>query len=130
MDDFKFFKKQVFYIHQEAAVRMFYKIGVLKTLQNSQEKLLLKSLRNKVAGLNASNFIKKRPQQRCFPLNFVKFSRALNLQNTSGRPLLPFDIQVQPSKFIFTILGKLIYTYSPEIIRKLVFGEFHGNNIS
>ena len=31
---------------------------------------------NKVAGLKACNFIKKRFQHRCFPLKFAKFSRS------------------------------------------------------
>ena len=28
---------------------------------------------DKVAGLKAYNFTKKRPQHRCFPVNFAKF---------------------------------------------------------
>ena len=37
----------------------------------------------------ARNFIKKRLQHRCFPVDFVKFLRTPFLQNTSGRlPLL------------------------------------------
>ena len=33
------------------------------------------SLFNKVAGLKACNFIKKRLQHRCFPVKFAKFFR-------------------------------------------------------
>ena len=34
---------------------------------------MLESLFNKVAGLKACNFIKKRFQHRCFPVNILKF---------------------------------------------------------
>ena len=37
---------------------------------------LLESLFNKVAGLQACNFIKKRLQHKCFPMNILKFLRA------------------------------------------------------
>ena len=47
---------------QSSRSQMFFKIGVLK-----------KSLLNKVAGLKAWNFIKKRLQHRCFPVKFAKF---------------------------------------------------------
>ena len=43
---------------------------------------------NKAAGLRACNFIKKRLQHKCFPVNFAKFLRTSCLQNTSGRLLL------------------------------------------
>ena len=36
---------------------------------------MLESLFNKVAGLKACNFIKKRLQHRCFPVNIAKFLR-------------------------------------------------------
>ena len=36
-------------------------------------------------GLNACNFIKKRPWHRCFRVNFAKFLRTPFLQNISGR---------------------------------------------
>ena len=45
---------------------------------------MLKFLFNKVAGLKACNFIKKRPQQKCFPVNITKVLRTAFLQNTSG----------------------------------------------
>ena len=34
---------------------------------------MLESLLKNVAGLKASNFIKKRPKNRCFPVNIAKF---------------------------------------------------------
>ena len=42
------------------------------------------SFLNKVADLQACNFLKKRLQNRCFPVNIAKFLRAPFLQNTSG----------------------------------------------
>ena len=36
---------------------------------------VLESLFNKVAGLKAYNYNKKRHQLRCFPVNIAKFSR-------------------------------------------------------
>ena len=36
---------------------------------------MLESLFNKVAGLQAGKFIKKRFQPRCFPIKFAKFFR-------------------------------------------------------
>ena len=36
---------------------------------------VLESLFKKVASLQVFNFLKKRPQHRCFPVNIVKFLR-------------------------------------------------------
>ena len=36
---------------------------------------MLESIFKKAAGLKACNFIKKRLQHRCFPVNFAKFLR-------------------------------------------------------
>ena len=38
---------------------------------------MLESLFNKVTGLEASNFIKKGLQHRCFPVNIAKFLRII-----------------------------------------------------
>ena len=55
----------------------FFKIGALKKFRNIHRKTpVLESLFNKFAGLKASNFIKKRLQYRCFPLNTAKSLRA------------------------------------------------------
>ena len=48
---------------------------LLKISQNSQETQVLESLFNNVSGLRACNFIKKRLEHRCFPVNFAKFLR-------------------------------------------------------
>ena len=49
---------------------------VLKNFCNISRKTPeLESHFNKIAALKARNFIKKRPQQKCFPVNIVKFLR-------------------------------------------------------
>ena len=58
--------------------QMFFKIGVLKNFAP-----VLESIIDKVAGLKACNFIKKRLQYRCLPVKFAKFYRTPFLQNTS-----------------------------------------------
>ena len=53
---------------------VFCKEGVLKHFAKFAGKHRCQSLfLNKVSGLKACNFIKKRPQHRCFPVNIVKF---------------------------------------------------------
>ena len=42
---------------------------------------VLKSLFNRVAGLEECSFIKKRLQHRCFPVKFPKFIRTHNLRS-------------------------------------------------
>ena len=65
--------------------------------------LELESLFNKVAGLKACNFIKKRVQHRCFPFKFEKFLRTPFSQNTHGgcfwRFSLHFGIRVTVFEF-------------------------------
>ena len=46
-----------------------------KFCNNHRKRPVLESLFNKVPGLQACNFIKKRLQQRCFPVNIAKFLR-------------------------------------------------------
>ena len=45
---------------------------------------MLESFFKNVTGLTASNFIKKRLQHRCFPVNIAKFLRTASCINTSG----------------------------------------------
>ena len=67
---------------------------VLKLLLYSQENTpVLESLFNKVASLKACNFIKKRLQHRCFPVNIARFLRTA-LQNISGGWLCRFAFHV------------------------------------
>ena len=62
---------------------MFFKKGVLKIPENWKTPML-ESYFNKVAALQAYNFIKERLQHRCFPVNIAKFLRTAFLWNTSG----------------------------------------------
>ena len=48
----------------------------------------MESLFNKIAGLQACNFIKKRLQQRCFLVNIAKFLRTPILRNICDGMLL------------------------------------------
>ena len=58
--------------------QMFFKIGALKNSRVFMGKHLYWSLfLIKIAGLQVCNFIKKRLQYRCFPVNISKFSRAV-----------------------------------------------------
>ena len=49
---------------------------------------MLQSLFNKVAGLQACNFIKKKLQNKCFAVKFAKFLRAPIFRNIYERLLL------------------------------------------
>ena len=61
---------------------MFYKKAVHKNFAIFPEKIPgSESLFNKVKGLPACNFIKKRLQDRCFPVNTAKFLRTPILKN-------------------------------------------------
>ena len=51
---------------------------------------MLESLFKNVAGLKAYNFIKKRPEHRCFPVNIAKFLVLLNSKNNCERLLFDF----------------------------------------
>ena len=57
----------------------------LKISQYPQEAPVLESLFKKVAALQACNFIKKRPQHRCFPVNIAKFLRLPIFKNICER---------------------------------------------
>ena len=61
---------------------------------------MLESYFNKVAGLKACNFIKKRLQHRCFSVNTVKFFRAPILKNICKRLLLYWIIYQLRELFI------------------------------
>ena len=63
---------------------------LLKISQYPQETPVLESLFKKVAGLKACNFIKKRPEHRCFPVNIAKFLILLNSKNNCERLLFDF----------------------------------------
>ena len=49
---------------------------------------MLEYLSKKIAGLNGSNFVKKRAQKRCFPANIAKFIKTPILKNIFERMFL------------------------------------------
>ena len=70
----------------------------------------------------ACNFIKKRLQHRCFPMKFIKFFRALFLQNISTLVAASGSKQCKPMKTYTTKLmlpRKKWYTWT--VILRLVF---------
>ena len=69
--------------------------------------LALEPLFNKVAGLQAYNFIKRRVRHSCFPVKFVKLLRTPILNNISERLLLGIVFAIShsiPSSTEFTKL--------------------------
>ena len=59
---------------------------------------MLESLFNKLAGLQAGNFIKKRLQHRRFPVNFVKFySKVPSLMIADVKVDIPLRFRTVPS---------------------------------
>ena len=70
----RFFRQLSEVICWSSRSQMFFKIGVLKKVFKFHRKApVLRSLFDKVAGFEACNSIKKRLQQRCFLVKFVKF---------------------------------------------------------
>ena len=68
---------------------MFHKKTCSYKFRNIHRKTpVLESLVNKVAGLKAYNFIKKRFQHRCFPVNIQKILRTTVLKNIRESLLL------------------------------------------
>ena len=74
--------------HQSGYLQMFFKIAVLEILQIAQGNICVGVFFNKVTVLQVGNFLKKRLQNKCFPMKFVKFLRTSFLQNTSGDCLI------------------------------------------
>ena len=66
----------------------------LKISQYSQENTCVGVSFNKLAGPQADNFIKKRLQYRCFPLNITKFFRTLILKSICERLFLTLQLSI------------------------------------
>ena len=73
---------EFFYKPQKQPPEVFYKKGVLENFATSKENHLCWSL------FLACSFIKTRPHNSCFPVNFEKLLRTSFSQNASGRLLL------------------------------------------
>ena len=69
----------------------------LNILQYSQETTVLETLFDKIADLHDCNFIKKRVQHRCFPVNIVKFF--YNTYFLGGDYMIPVGRDEIPSRF-------------------------------
>ena len=67
-----------FQIYRSNRLQMFFGTGALKHFT------MMEFLSNKVAGPQASNFMKKRLQHRCFSVKLAKSLRTAFLKNTSG----------------------------------------------
>ena len=78
--------KHIIEFSKAAVCRLSIKCVFLKFTQNLQDNSCVAVFFNKVAGLQAYTFIKKRLQHRCFPASFAKFQR------TSGQLLLNFEM--------------------------------------
>ena len=108
------------YMYCRSSHRMWsIKIGVLKNLAKFTGKHLHWSLFfNQVAGVSflmklqasACNYIKKRLQRRCFPLNFAKCLRTLFLQSTNFWKPLVTEL-FKTVLFWFEIFSKLFYFF-------------------
>ena len=62
---------------------------------------MLQSIFNKVAGLKACNFIRKRFQHGCFPVNIAKVLRKDSFLNTSSAAFIkesPFKANINQFK--------------------------------
>ena len=105
--------------HQRCSIRK----GVLKNFTKFTGKHLRQSLFfEKVAGLRAATLLKKKLWHRCFPVNFVKFSRTTFLQNTFGRLLL--DDTVHLTRLL---LEALLYAYVKNVCFLPLFNECLNN---
>ena len=69
---------------RSSRLQMFFKIGVLETFTDFTGKHLCWSLFLIKLQAYACNFIKRRIQNKCFPVKFAKFLKTPFLQNSSG----------------------------------------------
>ena len=94
--------------HQRCSIEQ--KRLFLKILQYSQENTCVGSRFNRLAGFKTCNFIKKRLQHWCFPMNIAKFLRTLILKKICEQLLLPFllltvNISSQGLIYVFNSMG-------------------------
>ena len=121
--------------YQKQPPEVFCKKGVLENFAKFTRKhLCLSMLFNKIAGL------KKRPWNKCFPVNFAKFLRTPLLRNTSGRPLLSYGCflvfflilrsgtEIYWDIVLLNICGELPFTF-PYHGRHLITYHFPSSSI-
>ena len=96
----------------------------LKKSQCSQKNacvgVTLESPLNKVAGLKAWNFIKKRLQHRCFPVNIAKFLKAPFLKNIYLQTAISASLKIENYNYTIPIY-ETIYFWKKFVS---VFGEY------
>ena len=95
--------------HRRCSIKnLFFKILCIH-----RKTLVLEPLFNKVAGLHACSFIKKRLQHRCFPMNTARFLRTPILRSICERILLN---NVQPTTTLITCNSRPeLFKIKPEI---------------
>ena len=87
--------KFIKYGHRLHHLQVFFKIGYLKSFVKFTGKHLCRGLFfNKVTSLQFSSLLKGRLQYRCFPIIFLKFSRATFSQITPGWLFLYGHVQI------------------------------------
>ena len=84
-------------------------------LKVSQEDIGAGVFFNKVASLKAYNFIKSRLQHSCFPVNFCKFLKTLNLKNICEWLFLPS----WRHRFLYNNIINCYRSTSPHYSKKL-----------
>ena len=95
--------------------------------QYSQENTLLESLFNRVAGLKASSFIKKRLQHSCFPLNIAKFLRTPTLKNIYTRLVQESCSLLLDKDALFPQLSEWIFRVLTKEFTSRILVNFPGN---
>ena len=110
---------------------MFLKIGFLKNFAIFTGKApVLESILNKVASLQACNFIKKRPQHRCFPVNIARFLRkAYIIEYLWWLLLIVFNPYLANVAFLL-LLNMPILLSSSEVFRGFRNGTFVWNRLN
>ena len=99
MDKISFFVFNNFETPEAATGGVSVKKVFLKVLQYSQKNTCVESLFNNVASLKTCNFIKKRLQHKCFPVNSATFLRTPILKKICELVLLK-PLQDDASFFI------------------------------
>ena len=88
---------------------------------------MLESLFNRVAGLKASSFIKKRLQHSCFPLNIAKFLRTPTLKNIYKRLVQESCSLLLDKDALFPQLSEWIFRVLTKEFTNRILVNFPGN---
>ena len=105
-----FFHHFLIFLPDHVSVRSYHQRCSIKKVAQRQISVL-ESPFNKVAGLQACNFIKRRLQRRCFPVNIAKFLRTPILKNNCERLLLDNIFQRLSSAFFCSVNLSILKAY-------------------